>query len=230
MKSIILGIVSALAVSSAAHATILTFDGDICNGGASCFDFAPLDQSYGDSSEIDVVYNGDISGGLGANAPLGWWSNNYSDLVGIAFGSNNDLTGTPQIFLKPLTGQSVTLNGFDLGAWPNATLGSQVTIVDGLNKILFSSGPISIGAGNVHRHFSFSLTSNNGFGIQWGPSGFNVGIDNVDFSVRVGSAVPEPASWIFLLAGLGCVGAKLRLSWPGCSSPPVQLHHSRRQP
>ncbi len=241
MKSMICGIVMALSMSSAAHATVLTFDGDICNGGASCFDFAPLDQSYGDNSEFDVVYNGDITGGPAADAPLGWWSTNYSDLVGIAFGSDNDRTGTPQIFLKPLTGQSVTLNGLDLGAWPNATLGTQVTIIDGRSNILFSSGPIMVGAGNVHSHLSFSLTSNDGLGIQWGPSGFNVGIDNIDFTISTGISVPEPASWAFVIAGLGCVGATMRrrrqfaspvdrpkLVGPACNDPPQKKSSNAR--
>ena len=105
-----------------------------------------------------------------------------------------------------------SLNGFDLGAYSHAVNQTQVTIVDGLGTILFSSGAIMVGTGDVFTHFAFNLTSTNGIGIQWGPDAFNTGIDNVDFSFTPngGGGVPEPATWALMIAGFGLVGASIR--------------------
>lgn len=207
----------ALPLAAPAQAAVLTFDGNICSGvGGPCVSGSVIDQTYGDAANVDVQYNYDITNALysrgGANSGLRFWSIQYSELTNVAWGGQDDNTGTPEIFLQPIGG-SVTLNGFDLGSWPNVSRTSQVTIVDGANNVLFSSGQILVD-GNVHTHFSFALTSNNGIGIQWGPSGFDVGIDNVDFSVGpyVTGGVPEPGTWALMLIGVGTVGAMARAS------------------
>ena len=66
--------------------------------------------------------------------------------------------------------------------------------------------------GNIHNHFDFNLTSANGIGIQFGPDGYNVGIDNVSFAVDrvVDGGVPEPASWALMLLGFAGLGAVMR--------------------
>ncbi|MBV9745202.1 MAG: PEP-CTERM sorting domain-containing protein, partial [Acidobacteriia bacterium] len=53
-------------------------------------------------------------------------------------------------------------------------------------------------------HFSPDVSSPDGIAIEWKDTGYNVGIDNIDFSVSA-SAVPEPAAYVpvaLLLAGL----------------------------
>jgi hypothetical protein len=199
----------------AVQAAVLTFDGNICNVGNVCGNGSSIDQSYGDSALVDVQYNRDITNPFitigDPSAELSFWLNDYNELANVAWGGQNDSAGTPLILLKPLGGNSVKLNGFDLGAWPHNVLNSQITIVDGLGSILFSSGPITIGTGDLSTHFNFALTSANGLGIQWGPSGFNVGIDNIDFTISDGAGVvPEPSSWVMMLAGFGLVGGALR--------------------
>jgi hypothetical protein len=206
---------SIAAVTSSAHAGVLTFDGNICNGGTACNDYNPIDQGYGSTATVNVLYNRDITDGtlsLGAaNSTLKFWDTGYNQLLNIAWGGSSDAAGTPEIFLSPTAGNSVTLTGFDLGAWFHTSRGSQVTIVDGLNNVLYSSGPIVVGTGDLANHFAFNLTSSNGIGIEWGPSGYNVGIDNVAFSDGSG-AVPEPAAWVMMIAGFGVIGAGLRSS------------------
>ncbi|WP_293905455.1 PEPxxWA-CTERM sorting domain-containing protein [Phenylobacterium sp.] len=209
--------VLALAVGAAAgaDASVLTFDGDICNGGLTCSDSLRIDQTYGDTAAVDVQYNHDITSPANttgaAGAELQWWDTGYNDLVNVAWGGVNDAAGTPMIFLKPVTGRTVTLNGFDLGGFLLAERETQVTIVDGLNNVLYASGTIMAGTGPITaRHFSFNLSSATGIGIQWGPSGFNVGMDNVDFTTGAAAGVPEPATWAMLILGLGAAGSLIR--------------------
>jgi len=45
---------------------LLTFSGDICEGGFSCFNGDYIDQSYGDSEYCDVQYSADISESVAA--------------------------------------------------------------------------------------------------------------------------------------------------------------------
>ena len=202
----------ALVATTGANASVLTFDGNICFGGNVCGIGSLIDQTYGDTATVDVQYNRDITDGIyttgGAGSELSWWDTGYNDLVNVAWGNS---AGTPMIFLKPTTGLTVFLNGFDLGGFPSAQNATQVTIVNGLNQVLYASGPITAGTSPfVARHFSFNLSSASGIGIQWGPDGFNVGIDNVDFTTAAVTGVPELGTWALMLAGFGLAGAGLR--------------------
>lgn len=196
--------------ASAAQANVLTFDGNICNGGSVCGDGAEIDDTYGDvANVIDVQYNDDRNDG-GGNSTLQWWAASYSDLSNVAWGGDNDNVGSPSIFLVPLSGLAVTLNGFDLGAWPNTSRTTQVTIREIGGGTLYSSGTIQID-GQVHSHFSFNLTSTSGLEINWGPNGYNVGIDNVDFTVgQFNGGIPEPSTWAMMILGFGAAGSILR--------------------
>jgi len=213
MRSKLLGLlaIGLAAGPMAAQATVLTFDGNICDGGQACdVNVAnTLDQSYGDSAGVDVQYNYLIpSANVGVSpAPvgdsLGWWDVEYSDLTNVAWGGTDGTTGTAQIFLKALGG-SVTLNGFDLGAWPNTDAVTQIFIIDATdNSVLFLASSALI-SGAVHSSFSGPWTSTTGIAIQWGPDGYDVGIDNIDFTV---APVPEPGT--LGLFGLGLLGLSL---------------------
>lgn len=191
--------------AGAASANLLTFDGNICNAGGACANYNFIDQSYGDvAGALDVVYDRDKQAAISSN--LSYWNTGYSDLANVAWGGVSDTLGIAEIFLKPLNGASVTLTGFDLGSWPNTSRNTQVTILDGNGATLFSSGTILVN-GATHSHFGQSFTSSSGIRIQWGPSAYNVGIDNVSFNV---AAVPEPATYAMLLAGLGLLGLAAR--------------------
>lgn len=198
-------VVLALGASLAAatvKAEVLTFDGNICGGGQACVAFSLIDKSYGDiAGVVDVQYlnlQGSSPPGLDQ---LRFWDIGYNDLVNVAWTDSSDADSRAEIFIQPLNGGTVTLNSFDLGAFFHTQRANPFTVLDGANNVLFDSGgDVLIGVGDVHNHFSFSgLTSAAGIRIQWGPSAFNNGIDNVDFTV---SAVPLPPAVVLLGGGL----------------------------
>lgn len=197
------------ACALSAHCAVLTFDGDICQGPTgACEDAFGVLQTYGDQPGVlDVVYDRDIL--VQGLAPLVFWSGRYSGLSNVAFGTGLGLRGTAEIFLRPSTGYAVTLHGFSLGAWPNADRASQYAVLGGDGTPLFQSGPITV-LGSTPTQAAFDLTRSDGIRIQWGPDGYNVAIDNIDFSmVRVGP-IPEPSTLALLALGLAAVARRAR--------------------
>jgi len=115
---VLVGIFSMVMLFGAvAHATVLTFDGNICIGG--CAHSVAINQTYGDiAGQLDVVYTHRESNGntaIDVN-DLVWWDTQYSDLTNIAWGGFSDAVGVSEIALIPAAGFQVTLNGFDLGS------------------------------------------------------------------------------------------------------------------
>jgi len=194
-----------LALSSLqAQANMLTFDGDICSASANgsgaftaCGNFVAINQAYGDSAMVDVSYRYDN----GNPNSMQFWADSYSGMSAIAFGGAD-----PTIRIVPTAGNVVTLNSFNIGAWPNINRASQVTVVDlATMTAILATGPITI-LGSVPSLFSFSnAMSSAGFTITFGPDGFNVGIDNVSFDI---APIPEPGTWALLAAGLVLVASR----------------------
>jgi len=190
-------------LSTPARADVLTFPANVCTGLAVCFDGSFIDASYGDvAGVVDVSYH-NLQGGTQLTQ-LRYWNTDYNDLQGVAWTDGGDSDSRAEIFIQPLNGEAVTLHGFDLGAWFDSQLPSRFTILDGALNVLFESGPLTIGIqpDNLHNHFSFvNLSSSDGIRIQWGPSAFNVGIDNVEFTVGA-ATVPLPPAAALLGGGL----------------------------
>lgn len=184
-----------------APSSMLTFDGSICSGGP-CSSGSRIDVSYGDiTGVLDVQYNREITLSQ-TDARLSWWDWSYSDLYGVAWGSSGDATGTAEIFLKPADGYQVTLHSFELGSWPRTTRDTQVTLLSGAGATLMSSTPLTI-SGATHTDVLAGITSADGIRIQWGPSAYNVGIDNIAFDV---TPIPEPETYALMAMGLGMIG------------------------
>lgn len=196
----VLGMVAA-AVALPARAVVLTFDGDICDFSTTnaCANSRNILQSYGDQpGSLDVIYyrNG-VESGLD---PLVFWSTGYSGLENVAFGTGLGAIGTAEIFLDPAPGYTVTLHGFSLGAYPNADRSSQYAILGGDGTPLVSSGPITV-LGSTPTQVSLVETRSDGIRIRWGPDGYNVAIDDIDFTVS-GGPIPEPTTPALLALGL----------------------------
>ena len=202
MKEAFVIIVLVASAQIPAQADVLNFDGDICavnadgsGGMVVCADFRAINQSYGDSAMVDVVYSYQTTNPIS----MQFWSNDYSGMQRVAFGGLD-----PSISLLATSGNVVSLNSFDVGAWPNADRSTQVTVIDlADNSTVLTTGPITV-LGSTPTSYAFSSQSSAvGFKISFGPDGYNVGIDNLNFST---SPIPEPATGALLLVGLAALG------------------------
>lgn len=203
-------------MTSAAGAAVLDFTGNICEDSTDtiipCAQGEAISQGYGDiAGQLNVIYDNNIgaAGAGGAGQRLQWGGTQYSNLTGIAYGPAGG--GGAEIFLSPASGFQVLLTSFQLGASPNTNRSSQWTVRDGLGGVLASSGPITI-SGSVATTVVLNLVSTTGFRIQFGPDNFNVGIDNINFTVsQIGqNVVPIPGALALMIPGLAAFGAAAR--------------------
>jgi hypothetical protein len=193
-----------LAATAASNAAVLDFSGDVCasapNGvGAfvGCGNGSYINQAYGDAADVGFSFQSTA----GSTASMQFWFDSYSGLQRVAYGS------VPVITITALGGGLVSLENFQLGAWPTTNRASQVTVTElGTGNVLLSSGPITV-LGSTPSTFDINKTSANGFQITFGPDGFNVGIDNIVYST---SPIPEPGTWALMALGLAGLGAVAR--------------------
>ncbi|MGR8932290.1 MAG: VPLPA-CTERM sorting domain-containing protein [Gammaproteobacteria bacterium] len=173
----------------------------------------PIPDGYGSNSDVTVSYASlNLDGSVAFSDALAW-NSGYADLNAAAFSHSNGL-----LLSITLTGanpgQLVTLNSFDVGAFPTGNftrLASDLRVVDGsdFTNILVNYGPFAV-PGDVAHTFTPNITAHS-LNIILGTD-FNNGINNIDFNV---SAVPLPgAAWLFAtaLAGLGVITKKRKIS------------------
>jgi len=196
------------AVACASQADTLDFSGSICSANAdgsgsftACVTGSRINQAYGDTGQVNVTYLDSIAG----TNSMFFWDTQYSGLTNVAYGGSG---ATPVITLAAI-GSTVMLQNFQLGAWPNADRPSQVTVIDlATNLAVTNTGPITV-LGASPSLFTINASSTVGFAIQFGPDGFNVGIDNINFTT---TPVPEASTYAMMLAGLVAMGAAARRS------------------
>ncbi|WP_294274213.1 PEP-CTERM sorting domain-containing protein [Propionivibrio sp.] len=196
-----------LAGTAQAASYTLTFDQALACDVPTCGSGNLLSQNYGDVAGIvDITYVN-----VNSTTPLGlvWWDINYNDLKGVAWANGSDASSHARIEIKPSNdGDSVVLNSMDFGAYIDTTRGTniRVTAIGGGATLFSYTGDVGSGS-TTHNTFSPNVSSPTGLWIDWYDSAYNVGIDNVNFSI---TAVPEPETYAMLMAGLGLLGFTAR--------------------
>ena len=214
IKPIIFATIAALAMgASAAQATVLDFDtlgacSSASNGNGSvvaCGDWSAISQAYGDvAGVVDVQYSAPRIPG----SSLQWWSASYNTLHGIVFAPGGNDNSKARIDLVSLNGQAVTLSHFDLGAYSNTTRNTKITISDLSGHVLMNyAGTVGNDHPNSPSSFNGSWTGASGIRIEWEDNAYNVGIDNITYSM---APVPEPETYAMLIAGLAALGVVAR--------------------
>ena len=164
-----------------------------------------LNQAYGDVPGVVNVTYTDV------NIPtrsLLWWDTNYNNLYGVAYSSGSDGDSWARIDLEPASGLQLTLDSFRLGAYNNQTRATNVVIY-----AIGEPTPLYTYAGNVGNGsidstlFDLDLTSASGIRIEWSNSAANVGIDQINFTVK---RVPEPGAAALAGAAASALGALAR--------------------
>jgi hypothetical protein len=163
-----------------------------------CSNYAYLSQSYGDVPGVaDINYSAPRLTGLS----LRWWAASYNTLYGVAWADSGDSDSRARIEIAAVQpGDTVTLSSFDLGAYPSTTRATTVNIyaIGGGVPLYSYSGNVGDGAISA-TSFTVNVSAVGGLWIEWQDSAFNVGIDNIEYSV---GAVPEPATAALMALGL----------------------------
>lgn len=209
------GLVAATAAS--AVTTTLDFAGNICGvaGNLACADGSQIGQGYGDSAIVDVSYRSIATATNTVYEPfLKHWGPNYGDLANVVYGGADGVNYASEIRFTPVAGYEVALIGLDAACYLNRascrTVSYQVGSVGG-TPIVSGSTPLPVGGHAAIAGSSAYFTD--GIVLRWGPDAYDAGFDNIAFDVRaVGAAgpVPEPSTWLMMIAGFGLAGAALR--------------------
>jgi hypothetical protein len=189
---------------------VLDFSGNICGEDTdqACSNYARIGQGYGDiAGQLDVSHRSFIAVSGDTYQPyLKFWDAGYSDLRGVAWGGANPSGYGSEISFAPGPGLRVTLDSFDFGDYSDRSYGSQATVHDLLTgDLLWDSG--SFDPGPQALGFAPAVGSAGGLILRWGPDGYDVGIDNIQFTL---APVPEPATSLLWAAGLGVMGLLAR--------------------
>ena len=199
----------AMAAPAAAETRVLDFtQGNYCRGGQLCTNNGTIDQSYGDTANLDVNYFSLVGA---TRTQAFYYERGFGDLEGVLYAGNGSATSQGQIVFTASTGFELSLLSFDAGCFAgNANCRNfDWSVFDGSGQIAAGSGSTGYPthtAVNLGTGYSQQLVLNFG-------TGDNVGLDNIRFDIRPSAAVPsvpEPASWAMMIAGVGGIGGALR--------------------
>lgn len=205
---------SLTAVPSASAAT-LTF-ADACNG--PCSDNDAISQDYGDIAGIlDISYRS--VAGQGSKVGVGnayYWGGNYGDLNGVLWG---ELGGVLEVEFKLLDPtKTITFQSVDYAGWNGSAWSTQMALFTpsvAADPFLLPLWPAGLLTAPAQGHATWSPSINNGGTVifHFGPEAYYAGIDNLTFNIKdvsLTNAVPEPATWLSMIAGFALAGFAMR--------------------
>lgn len=212
-----LGAMSALPAEAA---QVLKFE---TNGCSFQGDRCRIAQTFGDTAQVDVSYRS-ITAATGETYEsfLTYWGGGYGDLTGVAYGGSNSTGYISEITLKAAEGFAVSLLDFDFATFVNTTASAPFLITD------LAGNTLSAFTGATgypkHGHAAVNTAYLDGVILRWGPDGYNVGVNNLQFDARslsVAGAVPEPSTWAMLILGFGALGSMMRRRRAAVASVPA---------
>lgn len=191
-------------LASAASAATIDFTDATCSGGGACNVGTPLDQSYGDMTGVDVIYDRDLTtSGL---QDVLYWSTGYEELDGVIYTNQN---AGMSVTLEAEAGYEVSLDSLLIAPYFNRTVNTQIAIIDladGTEVYNSTFMPLSVD-GSTEISDAADWTSASGYTILFGPDAFNAGIGSITYSAQqLVAAVPLPAGGALLLLGLAGLG------------------------
>lgn len=212
LRSLVAAAALSVAAAGAAGAAVLDFSGPIC-GGVACGNGSFIDQSYGDvPGLVDVTY--DAAVGSGGLDPASFWSTGYETLVGVAYSAFGGGLG---ISFEAAAGKTVTINSFDIAPYLDRPRDSRVQVIDlAAGTLLFDTGTFRVSTLGVTNFADPGNWTSSRIQIVLGPDAFDVGIDNIDFTVNDANGgggvqpIPLPATAWLLLGGVAALAARGR--------------------
>lgn len=198
-------VVSPMAAQAATYTLDFSDPMAVC-GNATCASNTPLLQSYGDVAGIvDVSYDSDIS--VAGLTPMYLWETGYDVLTNVIYGASG---ATSAITLTPAAGYRIELLGFDIAPYLQRVRDTRIQIEDFAQGVMFDTGVFTVPTSGVtHIDTSGAFTTTSGMRLLFGPDAYDVGIDNIQFSV-VPAPVPLPASALLLMGAIAGFGALRR--------------------
>lgn len=194
--------VAALAASAPLSAATLDFSAATCNGGDVCSNASVLDQSYGDTTGLNVVYDRNI--GLAGLQDVYYWGTGYETFGSVIW---TDQTATLSVLFDVLAGYTLSILSINFAPFADRTVATEITVTDVTDGSVEASGgfnPLST-AGITSLAGLFQSTD--GLLISFGPDAFNAGIGSIEYILTPTTAtVPLPAALPLLLVALGGLG------------------------
>jgi hypothetical protein len=210
MMKFVMGAAASLAIGSAANAAVVVLD---FNGVANPNNVATVGDYYNGGTSGD--------GNTGTNYGVAFTPN------ALAINSYNGCCSPDPGILYFLSGGAVNISyaaGFTTGFsfYYSSASTSSVTVYDGVG----GTGNVLATINLVGQANSNCPPNSSGYYCTWTPIGVSfsgtaksidfagaanfVAFDDITFGSAVAGGVPEPASWVMLIAGFGLVGAARR--------------------
>lgn len=206
-RSLLLGGVTALAMTGAAQAAIVTLDLSTVTSGGPVVNGALISDSFGDTSLVDFTWS------AGPSGSARFWNAEYSD--DDAAWCGRDATAVCSFTIANISpNHRVRLLSVTLGSYESAARTTDYQYTNSLGTI---GGGIGLPVGGVPGAtvtiiFPQYVLQGGSHTFQWGPDGTKIGVTSVTYEYErlQGNEVSEPATLALLGAGLIALAAVRR--------------------